>query len=200
MKDITLYGAGGHCYAIIELIKSLNNYNPIHILDDDPKQEKILDIPVLKPKNDISPKNLCISIGNNKNRKKIATSFNVDFPLFIHKSAVHYPSTSIGKGTVVLPNAVLDADSKIGDFCIVNNNATISHNVILGNFVHIAINVAIAGGVKVDEGALIGAGSVVLPNIKIGKWAIVGAGAVVTKDVPDYATVIGNPAIIIEKD
>ena len=200
MKDIILYGAGGHCYAVIELIKSLKNYNPIHILDDNPNQEKILKIPVIKHNSDVIPKCLCISIGNNSNRKKIATSFNAEFPMFIHKSSVIYPSVSIGKGTLVMPNAVLDADSKIGEFCIVNNNATISHNVILGNFVHVAINVAIAGGVIIGEGTLLGAGSVILPNIKIGKWAVIGAGTIVTKDVPDYATAIGNPAKIINKD
>ena len=36
--------------------------------------------------------------------------------------------------------------------------------------------------------------AVILAGVSIGKHAIVGAGAVVTKDVPDYAVVVGNPA------
>lgn len=200
MKDITLFGAGGHCFAVTELIRSIGDYKPTIILDDSPTEESILDIPIRKyDKKLFSPKCLCISIGNNKNRKKIANLFNTEFPILKHNSAVIYPSVIIGKGSVIMPNSVLDADCKIGDFCIVNNNATVSHNVTINNFVHIAINVAIAGGVSIGEGVLIGAGSVILPNIKIGKWAVIGAGSIVTKDVPDYDTVYGNPAKIIKK-
>ncbi|MGS3161960.1 MULTISPECIES: DapH/DapD/GlmU-related protein [Aeromonas] len=43
----------------------------------------------------------------------------------------------------------------------------------------------------------IGANATLLPGITVGRHAMVGAGAVVTKDVPDYAVVVGNPAKII---
>lgn len=42
----------------------------------------------------------------------------------------------------------------------------------------------------------IGAGAIILPSVTIGNGAIIGAGAVVTKDVPDYAIVVGVPATI----
>jgi acetyltransferase-like isoleucine patch superfamily enzyme len=45
-----------------------------------------------------------------------------------------------------------------------------------------------------SKGCSIGAGAIILPGIKIGLWAMVGAGAVVTKDVGDYAMVVGIPA------
>ena len=48
----------------------------------------------------------------------------------------------------------------------------------------------------VEAGASIGANATILPGIKIGKNAMVGAGAVVTKDVPENAIVVGNPATI----
>jgi len=37
-----------------------------------------------------------------------------------------------------------------------------------------------------------------LPGVTIGKYAIVGAGAIVTKDVPDYAVVVGIPAKVVK--
>jgi len=46
----------------------------------------------------------------------------------------------------------------------------------------------------IKEGATIGANATIVCGIEIGKWAFIGAGAVVTKDVPDYALVIGIPA------
>ncbi|MCZ3367964.1 hypothetical protein NYZ76_02315 [Acinetobacter baumannii] len=48
----------------------------------------------------------------------------------------------------------------------------------------------------VEQGASIGGNATILPGIKIGRNALVGAGAVVTKDVPENAIVVGNPAII----
>ena len=52
--------------------------------------------------------------------------------------------------------------------------------------------------VLVKRGASIGTGAVILPGVTIGSWAMVGAGSVVTKDVPEYATVVGNPAYRID--
>ncbi len=46
----------------------------------------------------------------------------------------------------------------------------------------------------VKEGASIGSGATILCGVTIGRRAIIGAGSVVTKDVPDEATVAGNPA------
>ncbi len=52
--------------------------------------------------------------------------------------------------------------------------------------------------VLIQKGAWIGAGVTILPGISIGKHAIVGAASVVTKDVPDYAVAVGNPARVIK--
>ena len=52
-------------------------------------------------------------------------------------------------------------------------------------------------GITLKKGASIGANATILPGITVGEKAMVGAGAVVTKDVPDYAVVVGNPAKII---
>ena len=50
----------------------------------------------------------------------------------------------------------------------------------------------------IKKGAWIGAGASILPGITVGKYAIVGAGAIVTKDVPDYAVVVGVPAKVVK--
>ena len=50
---------------------------------------------------------------------------------------------------------------------------------------------------KVGHRASVGSGAVILPGITIGAGALVGAGAVVTKDVPNNAIVVGNPASIV---
>lgn len=49
-------------------------------------------------------------------------------------------------------------------------------------------------GVTVRRGASIGARAVCVAPVTIGRWAMVGAGSVVTRDVADFALVVGNPA------
>ena len=66
------------------------------------------------------------------------------------------------------------------------------------DFVHISPNAALAGSITVGEGTHIGIGASVIQGIKIGKWATIGAGAVIIRDVPDFATVVGNPGKIIK--
>jgi len=45
----------------------------------------------------------------------------------------------------------------------------------------------------VKKGATIGANTTIICGVTIGEYAMIGAGAVVTKDVPDYALIVGNP-------
>lgn len=51
-----------------------------------------------------------------------------------------------------------------------------------------------AKGVTIREGAAVGARAVVLAGVTMGRWSMAAAGAVITKDVPDYALVVGVPA------
>ncbi len=52
-------------------------------------------------------------------------------------------------------------------------------------------------GPRIQRAARVGGGSVLLPGVTIGANALVGAGSVVTKDVPEGAIVVGNPARIV---
>lgn len=51
---------------------------------------------------------------------------------------------------------------------------------------------------EIGHDVWIGHGVVILPGRKIGTGAVVGAGAIVTKDIPDYAVAVGNPARIVK--
>ncbi|EFH09663.1 CatB-related O-acetyltransferase [Pseudoroseomonas cervicalis] len=51
--------------------------------------------------------------------------------------------------------------------------------------------------VKLGADAWVGHGAIILPGVTVGIGAAIGAGAVVTKDVPDYAIVVGNPGRVL---
>ncbi len=52
--------------------------------------------------------------------------------------------------------------------------------------------------IHIKEGAWVSSGSIILGGVTIGKHAVVGAGSIVTKNIPDYAIAVGNPAKIIK--
>lgn len=114
-----------------------------------------------------------------------------------HPTAFVADDARVGKGTQILAQAAIGADSTIGDACIINTAAGLDHDGRLGNGVHLAPGARLAGEVTVGDYSMIAVGAVVLPRIQIGKNCIVGAGAVVTRNVPDNSVVYGNPARII---
>lgn len=197
LSGLFLYGASGHGKVVAEIV-ILNNLQIEAFIDADLSKNKLLNYPVLHQLPDDS-ENLFISIGNNKARKNISTKFQQKtFPTFIHPNASFSKRSSIDKGTVIMAGATINCDVRIGKHCIINTNASVDHDCILEDFVHISPNAAIAGEVKIGEGSHIGIGVSVIPGIKIGKWCTIGAGSVIIKDVPDGATVVGNPGRIIK--
>jgi lipopolysaccharide O-acetyltransferase len=62
-----------------------------------------------------------------------------------------------------------------------------------------AQGMARGGKVRIGDGAWLGANVVVLQGVTIGRNAVVGANSVVTRDVPDFATAVGIPAMVIRE-
>ena len=106
-------------------------------------------------------------------------------------------NSSIGRGSYVLPFASISPHSVIGAHCSLRHGARVGNDVTIGDFVFIATNAIICSSSRVESGAHIAPGAAIGNNLRVGRFAVVGLGAVVTKDVPDYAVVIGNPARVL---
>lgn len=195
-----LYGGSGHCKVIIDALKKSREFLIKGIFDDYPKFETIFDIPVFKTESldFFIDKQIIISIGDNKIRKKIAEKIKTIYVKVVHPNAVIALDTEIKEGTVVMAGVIINASVKIGRHCILNTGAVIEHDCEVDDFVHISPNVSLGGNVIVGEGSHIGIGASVIQGITIGKWATVGAGCVIIHDVPDYSVVVGNPGRIIK--
>ena len=114
----------------------------------------------------------------------------------------------IGRRCVIGQNVNVDAAS-IGDNVKIQNNVSVYAGVVIEDDVFLGpscvlTNVsnprsqinrhALYETTVLRRGCTVGANATIVCGVTIGRYAFVGAGAVVTKDVPDYALVLGNPA------
>jgi UDP-2-acetamido-3-amino-2,3-dideoxy-glucuronate N-acetyltransferase len=115
----------------------------------------------------------------------------------------------IGKSCKIGQNVVIGPNATIGDGVKVQNNVSVYEGVTLEDYVFCGPSMVFTnvfnprseiprmGELKptlVKKGATLGANCTIVCGISIGQYAFIGAGAVVTKDVPDYALVVGAPA------
>lgn len=116
----------------------------------------------------------------------------------------------IGENCTLGQNVNISNNVTIGNYVKVQNNVSIYEGVVLEDYVFCGPSMVFTNDLTprckypkgsigyrktlVKEGASIGANATIVCGHTIGKHALIGSGAVVTKDVPDYALVVGVPA------
>ena len=117
---------------------------------------------------------------------------------------------SLGKGCSVGQNVNIGNNVKIGNYVKIQNNVSVYEGVELEDYVFCGPSIVFTNVLRprsefpqrgsdfyfktlVKKSASIGANSTIVCGNTIGKYALIGAGSVVTKDVPDFALILGNP-------
>ncbi len=115
----------------------------------------------------------------------------------------------IGEKCNIGQNVVVSPDVVIGNNVKIQNNVSVYTGVILEDDVFCGPSMVFTNVMNprshvvrkneyrttlVRRGASFGANSTVVCGVTVGRYAFIGAGAVVTRDVPDYALLVGNPA------
>ena len=128
----------------------------------------------------------------------------------VREDAVLGEGCIIGRGAYIGTGVGLGKNCKVQNYALVYEPAILEDGVFIGPAAvltndqfprSVAPDMSLKGGddweavgVTIREGASIGARAVCVAPVTIGRWATVGAGAVVTKNVPDFALVLGVPA------
>ena len=117
-------------------------------------------------------------------------------------------NTNLGDYSSVGRNTTIN-HADIGKFCSISWNATIGATSHPDNHIstHAFSYVSWFGMVNetnkiiirttIGNDVWIGANVIIMPGIKVGTGAVIGAGSVVTKDIPEYAVVVGSPAKVL---
>ena len=152
----------------------------------------------------------------NDEKSELHSSVILGANVFVRQYSHLRENVSIGTNTKVGRNVYIGPGVTVGENCKIQNNALIYEPAILGDGVFVGPGVILTNdtypravnpsgelkqsedwlpvGVIIGKGASIGAGAVCVAPLSIGSWALIGSGSVVTKDVPQYALVVGNPA------
>ena len=119
------------------------------------------------------------------------------------------PNSIIGKNCNIGQNVVVSPLVEVGNNVKIQNNVSLYTGVICEDDVFIGPSVVFTNVINprsaisrqdqykktlVKTGVSIGANATIVCGNTLGKFSFIGAGAVITKDVPDYALFIGNPA------
>jgi len=118
----------------------------------------------------------------------------------------------IGENCNIGQNVVISPDVEIGNNVKIQNNVSVYTGVICEDDVFLGPSCVFTNVINprsfierkseyrksiIRKGASIGANATIVCGHNLGRYSFVGAGSVVTKDVPDYALVVGNPARIL---
>ena len=203
-KNLILIGGGGHCKSVIDVAESAG-YNIIGVLGM-PEEVgmsvlayKVIgtDDDILRYKDDVE---FIITVGFIKNPDIRVRLYNKlkgiggRLATIIASTAHVSRYATLGEGTIVMHQSIVNAGAQVGSNCIINTFCNIEHDAVIGDQCHISTGTMVNGGCKVGERVFIGSQSVLANGIIVGDDIIVGAGSVVCKSIPEKGVYAGNPA------
>ena len=204
-KNLILVGGGGHCKSVIDVAES-SGWSVLGILDiAENVGKKVLGYTIIGTDN-IIPELVqkaffLVTVGQIKDvrlrirlHEKILSNGG-ELASLVASDASVSKFSDIGKGTVIMHKAVVNADARIGLGCIINTMANIEHDTMIGNYCHISTGAMINGECRIGDRTFIGSGVVISNDISVASDCIVAGASFVRKSINQSGIYAGNPAI-----
>lgn len=211
MKNIIIFGSGGHASVLIDIVSKEKKYQIIGYIDNQTRKREKPGFPYLGEINNlhrILAKNEIyggiIAIGDNAVRSNLSIEIINQVPDFrfvncIHPDSVIALNVEIGEGNAIMAGAIINTNTIISDHCILNTNSSIDHDCKMLNFSSIAPNATLGGKSEIGEHSAIGIGANILHNISVGSNCIIGGGSLVASNTEDDAIYYGSPAKFVRR-
>ena len=212
MKSILLIGGGGHCRSCIDVIEAEGIYEIAGIVNQsEENKEQVLEYDVLGDDGDLSKllkkhPNALITVGQIKSsdlRLKLfeqVQRLGFVLPTIISPRAYVSKNASLGIGTIVMHDALINTGAKIGKNCILNTKCLVEHDAIVEDHCHISTSSVVNGGTIIREKTFIGSNTITKEYITVGKTSVIGGGLRVVSDVQENTLMKNNEYIIVEKE
>ena len=201
--NLLIIGCGGHSKVITEIAEILD-YKNISYLDLNKKSELFMGYKVTSNINENFKDEFIVAIGDNYKREKIYLNFisknKIAKPArLIHPKSFISCRSSISLGSVVMPYATINVDSKIGRGVIINTSSIVEHDCYIDDFSSLSPGAKIGGTVSIGKRSAIGLGATVNNGIKIENDVVLGSNSLATKNLCKESLYYGTPAKFINK-
>ena len=189
-KKIAIIGAGGHGKVVGE-IALLNHYESISFFDDKIDEIKTFPFAISGDLNFLKNhlkefEDFFVAIGDNYiryNNMEWLKKEKVNFATLIHPKSTISKFSSLGMGTCVMANAVVNAGTLIKEGVIINTSSSIDHDCMIDDYAHVSPNCSLSGDIRIGKFSHLGTGTSVHPGINIGDNVKTGISSKIFRDI-----------------
>lgn len=203
MKPLVIFGCGGAGRELLGWIAASsetfrNRWKVDYFVSDDAVPGQTCNgLPVLRRTDFKSPPRYLLAVGSVPHRRRLSQELaksGWESATWIHETALVGTNVEVGEGSLIFPYDSVAANTRIGRFVFSNGRNILGHDVRIGDYCVLLGRAWIGGDVTIDSDVLVGAAAIVHPRLHVGTGATLGIGSVVVRNVPNGATVFGNPA------
>lgn len=122
------------------------------------------------------------------------TGLGYEVITYIHPDAKIYTSHSIGKGSVILPGAIIEPHVKVGENTMIWCNVTLAHHSFIAAHCWVASGAVVSGKAVIMENSFIGVNATIVNEVTVGAHSVVGGGAFISKALKPYTVSLSRSA------
>ncbi len=173
MKEkILIIGAGGHAKSCADVIELENKFEIMGFVDKQSHQKAVLNYPILGCDEDLQSlfkkcKFAFLGVGQITNVAKRLSLYerlkSIGFTLPTIISPLAYISKYAfidDEASIIMHNALINANASVGKACIINTKALIEHDAIVEDFCHISTAAVVNGECKIEKQSFLGSNTV----------------------------------------
>jgi sugar O-acyltransferase (sialic acid O-acetyltransferase NeuD family) len=208
-EKLILIGGGGHCKSCIDVVQAEGRFEIAGIVESTACQVSdigslVMGYPVIGTDDDLPElvktyKNVLITVGQIHTAEVRIKLFNQISklggisPVIISPNAYVSRTATIGAGTIVMHQVIVNTEAVIGVNCILNTGMLVEHETTVGDHCHPSTCSVINGQCRIGSRVFIGSRTVLSNNINIVDDSIISAGSVIFHSIREAGVYSGNP-------
>jgi len=171
-ETILLIGGGGHCVSVIDVIEREGKYKIFGVTDKAERiGQNVLDYGIIGTDDDLENlyekcKHAIVTVGQIRTPNlrislyEKLKAIGYILPAIVSPLAYVSKHATLGEGTVIMHQALINAGAAIGNNCIINSKALIEHDSIIEDNCHISTGAIVNGGVRIRKNTFFGSNAV----------------------------------------